>query len=93
MTEQTEQTEATGAETSGRRGRPRPLDTLERDERVLELLRTAGPLTTAEIAEKLQLEGKSIAYLSVYRLSRSGKVAKSTGENAKNKWEVAPASD
>lgn len=66
------QTDAS-TETKSRRGRPRPKATLDRDAAVLEALQS-GPKTTAQLAEALSVE-KSVAYLSVFRLKRDGKIS------------------
>ncbi len=68
-------TDETPAPASGR-GRPRPQSTIDRDAKVLELIKTSGEgFTRAEIAEKLDLPGNEV-YLSLYRLSRDGQIAK-----------------
>lgn len=68
------------------RGRPRPQSTIERDQRVMEFI-TSDPagVTRAEIAEKLEVKG-SEAYLSLYRLSREGKIVKDG-----SRWKVPAA--
>lgn len=55
------------------RGRPRPQETIKRDARVLALLNEKGPQSRNEVAEALGLE-KVLAYLSLDRLRRDGKV-------------------
>lgn len=56
------------------RGRPRPPETIARDEAVLALLRTAADgLTRNEIADRLG-EGKSKTWLSLDRLRRDNLV-------------------
>lgn len=75
------------AEDTRRRGRPRPQETLERDDRALASLRE-GAKTTEELAAALGVE-KSIAYLSVYRLKRDGRIVPAT--EGRNKWTVAAA--
>jgi predicted transcriptional regulator len=75
---------------SARRGRPRPQGTIDRDEQVLQLLQK-GPLTRTEIAEKLGIESGA-AYLSLFRLHKTGRVAKvAKGEGTGNSWEAVPA--
>lgn len=88
MTEPTP-TEA-GATTTERRGRPRPQATVERDERVYQLLRAEGRLTREQIAEKLSIT-PSIAYMSLFRLKRDGYAQRvaNVGEDAKSHaWEA-----
>jgi hypothetical protein len=70
-------TEAVAPETPGRRGRPRPDTTINRDEQVATLL-TYHPngLTRQQIADELTRQNGegaapvtgAIAYLSIYRL-------------------------
>lgn len=74
-----------------RRGRPRPSNTIERDDQVLKALQASGtPLTRNQLSEQLGLEGK-IVYLSLYRLSRGGKIVRGT-EGRGQAWQaVAPA--
>lgn len=55
------------------RGRPRPAETVQRDQAVLELLRHDGAQTRNQIAEKLGAE-KVKVYLSLDRLRREGLV-------------------
>lgn len=58
------------------RGRPRPEETIRRDERVLSLLKTQ-PMSRNRIWEKLSLEeplSPSQVWLSLDRLRREGKV-------------------
>ena len=77
MTEPTE-----GAVT---RGRPRPAETIERDEKVLAFLEASRdengqPVakTREEIAAGVGIEGKQ-AYLSIFRLKRDDKIVKADG--------------
>jgi predicted transcriptional regulator len=64
--------------TPTRRGRPRPDDTIERDNQVLKALQSSDkPLTRNELAAQLGLDGK-IVYLSLYRLSRGGQITRGT---------------
>ena len=60
------------------RGRPRPDDTVARDEKVLAHIQGAGAQTRAQIATALEMEGKQV-YLSLYRLHRDGKIQRSGG--------------
>ena len=81
----------TETEVSTHRGRPRPQETLERDEQVYQLL-TRGPLTKSDIAEKLGIEQKQV-YLSLFRLRRDNHVRRSAGGTEDSKshtWEVVP---
>lgn len=68
-----------------RRGRPRPAETIDRDRRVLALLRKEGPLTRNEVAEKLELP-KMVTWLSLDRLRKNGKVRTCTREGGGMVW-------
>lgn len=60
------------------RGRPRPDETVARDERVFAHIQSAGAQTRAQIATALEMEGNQV-YLSLYRLHRDGKIQRSGG--------------
>jgi len=79
---------AEGTDTAGTtdksKGRPRPAETIERDEKVLAYLsdqkdEAGAPVgkTRDEIAGALEMPGKQV-YLSLYRLSRGGQIVKGT---------------
>ena len=55
------------------RGRPRPEETIRRDQAVLAALREHGPQTRNALADRLA-EGKSKVWLSLDRLRRDGLV-------------------
>ena len=69
--------EETTESTTGR-GRPRPDATVERDAKVLAFITEKGPSTRKSIAEGLEMPGNEV-YLSLYRLSRAGQIARSGG--------------
>lgn len=74
-------TEATPAETpTDGRGRPRPAETIARDEQVLAALTAAGAegLTRPNLAAATELPGNQV-YLSLYRLKRDGKAVRDGG--------------
>lgn len=75
----TETVESQAQDAGGRRGRPRPQETLERDNQVKTQL-ASGPKTTQELAEALGIE-TGIAYLCIYRLKRAGEVEKVQAES------------
>lgn len=86
--EPAETTESTPAEaTESRRGRPRPQETIERDQMVFDAM--TGPMTRDELAAAVGLTGPQV-YLSLYRLSRSGRVVR-TQEGGAHKWSHTPA--
>lgn len=55
------------------RGRPRPDETVERDEMILAALRELGPQTRNTLAERFSLPVTQV-YLSLDRLRRRGEV-------------------
>jgi hypothetical protein len=68
-----------------RRGRPRPQENIDRDERVYDLLAAEGPLTRNEVAEKTGLTA-SLTYLTLDRLRRSGRVRRCLKEDSSSVW-------
>jgi predicted transcriptional regulator len=71
-------------------GRPRPQDTIARDGKVKQLLVDSGPLTRAQIAEKMGIT-PSLAYLSLFRLSKRGEVRRVLADSGKSHtWEIVP---
>jgi predicted Rossmann fold nucleotide-binding protein DprA/Smf involved in DNA uptake len=61
----------------GRKGRPRPQETIDRDELVYGAL--AEPKTKPGLVEATQLTANQV-YLSLYRLKRDGRVTRQSGE-------------
>lgn len=58
------------------RGRPRPAETIRRDERVMELVRDhGGRITRAQVMEELDLTA-SLAWLSLARLRKDGRLVR-----------------
>lgn len=91
---------AEAAVAGGKRGRPRPEATKERDAQVLALI--DGPKTREQLAEELTAQVRAtnpdaeaikpgLVYLSLYRLRRDNKVTVARGENGKQVWSVAAA--
>ena len=75
-------------ETARRRGRPRPDETINRDELVLTRLREAGvAMTRDEVAQAAELTPAK-AYLSLWRLRRDGHVQR-VHQDGKHRWIVA----
>lgn len=63
------------------RGRPRPQETIERDRKILKVLRDSGPRSRNQLAEELG-EEKVKVWLALDRLRRDGLVrtcAKTSG--------------
>lgn len=93
MTETAEQTEATAA-TPETKGRPRPAEVVERDQKVIAYLReqknedgTFAGKTRTEVAEALGMGGNEV-YLSFYRLKRDGHITRG-GSGASQRWVAA----
>jgi DNA-binding IclR family transcriptional regulator len=72
------------------RGRPRPQETIARDDQVLSQL-SSGPKTTKQLADALGISpGK--AYLCIYRLKQTGQVEKTQTEGAREpSWQATGA--
>lgn len=56
-----------------RLGRPRPAETINRDEAIHTLLANTGPRTRNQLAKQLHLP-PSIVYLALDRLRRAGRI-------------------
>jgi len=71
-------TEPAGEGSTRGRGRPKDPFVQARDDRALALIAESGEtgLTVAQLAEKLEVEKPTIAYLSVWRLRKAGLIAK-----------------
>ncbi|MDT0387796.1 hypothetical protein [Streptomyces dubilierae] len=59
-------------QTTPRRGRPRPAETIERDERIYTIL-TAGPRSRGQLAQETDLS-TDLVHLALGRLRRAGRV-------------------
>lgn len=70
--------------TETRRGRPRPQETIKRDESVRKQLQTGGAQTREEVAQSLGIKS-SHAYLSLIRLRRDGLADRGDGDS-QGKW-------
>lgn len=66
------------------RGRPRPEEAIQRDESVLELLKS-GPLTRNQLRDATGL-APTIVYLSLSRLRRQGRVKLCQGAAGNRVW-------
>lgn len=80
-------TEPAVVEEAGRAGRPRPQETLDRDEQVFAAL--DAPLTKAQLRERLGEMQPSHIYLSLYRLRNAGRVTRARGEGGAHVWSRA----
>lgn len=63
------------------RGRPRPVETIRRDQQIIGLLTVEGPHTRNQIAERMRLS-KTITYLALDRLRRNGQVRTCAGSGS-----------
>lgn len=71
-----------------RRGRPRPQDTIARDNQVTSTLQQAvAPLTRNDIASALGITSEA-AYLSLHRLRQAGQVKRSRREDGQHVWQA-----
>ncbi len=84
-------TETTEANVGAHRGRPRPQNTIERDEQVYKALHAHGqPATRSQLVEKLNMKSSHV-YLSLIRLRRDGyvrRVAAGTENAGSHTWEA-----
>lgn len=70
-----------------RRGRPRPQETIQRDERLILILREVQDMTKYELADALQVS-PSVVYLALRRLKADGRVQhRSIGK--RHSWRLA----
>lgn len=67
------------------RGRPRPDETMDRDDTIEQLLQTRGAMTRNEIAEELNLT-TTLTYLALDRLRRQGRAKKCAGTGSNTLW-------
>ena len=87
MTEAVVADAATAEASTAARGRPRPDETKERDEKVFAAIAGSDrPVTREEIANGTGLAG-NLAYLSLYRLNRAERVQR-TRDGGKHVWSV-----
>lgn len=70
------------------RGRPRPDETIKRDDSIETLLNERGPLTRNQVAEELNLT-PTLAYLALDRLRRQRRVRKCAGTGSSTVWSSA----
>lgn len=84
--------EATAEASTARRGRPRPDETQNRDEQVYAAIAGSDrAVTREEVAAGVGLAG-NLAYLSLYRLNKAGRVQRSR-EGGKHVWSVKVATE
>lgn len=70
------------------RGRPRPQDTISRDDKILKLLSESGPKTRNDVSEALDIS-HSLTYLSLDRLRRNGHVRRCLQDDGSSVWSTA----
>lgn len=70
------------------RGRPRPADAIERDDKILKLLSEFGPQTRNAIANRLGISF-SLTYLALDRLRRAGRVKRCLQGDGGSVWSTA----
>lgn len=77
------------AEANVSRGRPRPQDTIARDQHVYDVLLAHGSAATRDQIAKLADVKPSHAYLSLIRLRRAGLAQRATsGDAQSHAWEA-----
>jgi predicted transcriptional regulator len=74
------------ADSKPRRGRPRPPESIERDETIHRLLSDTGPLTRNQIAEQTGFT-HSLVYLALSRLRQAGRVKRCL-DNGQTVWSM-----
>lgn len=78
---------------TGKRGRPRPLETIRRDEKVLTLLRES-PQSRNDVWDQLSSDGdivsESQVWLSLDRLRKRGLVRRCTSDDGHQVWTAEP---
>lgn len=70
-----------------RRGRPRPQETIDRDEKILAEL-AEGQATRNALAKRLELDNTA-TYLALDRLRKQGRVRKCAGDGPHTIWALA----
>lgn len=75
----------------GRRGRPRPVETIKRDAMILRYLRDNGATSRNDLANALGLTTQQ-TYLALSRLDKSGKVRRTLADG-ENVWEATSQGD
>lgn len=68
-----------------RKGRPRSPETIERDEKIVELLDSDGPLSRNRIAERLGIS-RSLTSIAINRLKDTGRVRRCVDDEGQNVW-------
>jgi hypothetical protein len=91
MTDAVEAQPTVAPDEGSRRGRPRPDETLKRDERVLAAIGESGS-TRDEIATALGDIPPQLVYLSLHRLRAASKVERAR-DGGKHTWKRVTAAD
>lgn len=78
--------------TSGRRGRPRSQEAIDRDEAVYRALSEGRQRTRNEIAEEVGVTG-GLTYLSLYRLKHAGRVVRVADGTTRRAWRQTTEED
>lgn len=68
-----------------RRGRPRPEDTIKRDQKIVDLLAEDGPLTRNTISDRLGIS-HTLAYLALDRLRKNNRVKRCLQQDGSSVW-------
>lgn len=71
-----------------KKGRPRSEETIARDELIMTMLKTYGPMTRNRIAGLLGIS-KSLTSIAINRLKDADLVRRCVGETGENVWTTA----
>lgn len=68
-----------------KRGRPRPTENIERDNRIEKILQEKGPMTRNDLADLIRLS-YSLTYLALDRLRKQGRVRRCLQDRGLTVW-------
>lgn len=71
--------------TKRKRGRPRPTENIERDNRIEKILQEEGPMTRNDLADLIRLS-YSLTYLALDRLRKQGRVRRCLQDRGLTVW-------
>lgn len=69
------------------KGRPRSAETIARDRRILEILKTHGPMTRNDLSLHLGIS-HSLTSIAINRLKKAELIRRCIGEDGTNVWTV-----
>lgn len=68
-----------------KKGRPRSEETIERDRKIMQILRAEGPLSRNDLADRMKLT-RSLTSIAINRLKAKNKIRRCVGEDGENVW-------